>query len=79
MTYQLQDIISDIVPVGETGAGGSFGVRNPSELDSDGYEVYLMYRTQDGNGNKTKDVRVASFNQIIDFNQLYLDVTFVYN
>ena len=79
MTYQLQDIIADTVPVGETGAGGSFGVRNPSVLDSDGYEVYLMYRTEDGNGNKNKDVRVASFNQIIDFNQVYLDVTFVYN
>lgn len=45
-----------------------FGTRNPDDTESNGYIIYLMYRTQDGNGSKTNDLRLANFNQIFDFN-----------
>lgn len=71
VSYQLFDILSDIPPAGEPdfGVGGAtFGIRNPDDTVDTGYLIYLIYKTEDGNGAKTDDLRLSDFNQILDFN-----------
>lgn len=46
----------------------TFGIRNPDETENYGYVIYLMYRTEDGSGEQTENLRLAAFNQIFDFN-----------
>lgn len=65
ITYQIISIMSNVIPSGE--AGATFGVKNPTATDLNGYILYLVYRTQDGNGAQTKDIRLKNFNQIVDF------------
>lgn len=48
-------------------AGGSFGTQNPNSAEATGYILYLVYKTQDGNGNRTSDLRLSNFDQIFDY------------
>lgn len=56
-----------------------FGIRNPDDTVDTGYIIYLMYRTEDGMGEKKEDLRLASFNQIFDFNSDLLVFNPVYS
>lgn len=79
------------VPVSNTGAGSgnilfsyypdpksTFGNRNPDDSMEKGYVVYYVYQTKDGNGDRVGDIRLSSFNQILDFSSEMSEFNFVY-
>jgi hypothetical protein len=55
-----------------------FGARNPDDSQSLGYILYLVYQTQDGNGNRVGDLRLSKFNQILDFSEDLSTFEYVY-
>jgi hypothetical protein len=57
----------------------TFGVQDPTETDDDGYILYLMYRTEDGNGDRQKDIRLRDFNQILDFDDALTEFELEYD
>lgn len=50
-------------------APGTFGVINPSESDSNGYWLRLVYRTENGNGDFTEDIRLPYFYNITNIQE----------
>lgn len=60
------DITIDNIILKEKLPSGSYGSRNPSSSENDGYIIYLEYKTKDGNGIQTNSVRIPGFNQISD-------------
>lgn len=79
------------IPVSNTGQGSgnilfswypdpksTFGNRNPDDSMEKGYIVYFIYQTKDGNGDRIGDIRLSSFNQILDFSAEMSEFNFVY-
>jgi hypothetical protein len=44
----------------------AFGKLNPGENDTEGYVIKIRYKTEDGNGNNTEDIRLPYFYNIVD-------------
>lgn len=55
-----------------------FGARNPDDSMELGYVLYLIYQTMDGNGNRIGDLRLSSFNQILDVGIDLCEFSFIY-
>jgi hypothetical protein len=60
-------------------AGGSFGIRNPSESETTGYILFLVYRNEDGDGRRKDDLRISNFDQIFDYLPELSDFNLTYN
>lgn len=58
--------------------GGIFGARNPDDSQPYGYVLYLVYQTRDGNGDRIGDLRLADFNQILDYSSDLSKFEFIY-
>jgi hypothetical protein len=56
----------------------TFGTRNPDDTISKGYLLYFVYQTRDGNGDRIGDIRLSSFNQILDFSKEMSEFNFIY-
>jgi hypothetical protein len=56
----------------------NFGSRNPDDTISKGYVLYFVYQTRDGEGNRIGDIRLSSFNQILDFSEEMSEFNFIY-
>ena len=56
----------------------TFGTRNPDDTISKGYLLYFVYQTRDGNSNRIGDIRLSSFNQILDFSEEMSEFNFIY-
>lgn len=61
--------------------GQSFGVFNPSSTDPKGYWLRLVYKTKDGNGNFTQDIRLPNFYNITNVQEddLFYDLQYLNN
>lgn len=57
---------------------GSFGARNPDDSQDTGYILYLVYQVQDMYGDRIGDLRLSSFNQILDFSEDLSSFEFIY-
>ena len=78
VSYKLEDIFNDVAPAGHPNAGGTFGVFNPTDGDSNGYELMLMYKTKDGLGRYTNDIRMGYFYNITDIDEEEIYYNFEY-
>lgn len=58
---------------------GLFGARNPDDATDLGYILYLVYQTVDGNGNRSGDLRLSLFNQILDYSSELSEFSFIYS
>lgn len=70
ISFGVNDITTD--PVG-------YGVQNPGDDNDTGYIISLAYKTQDGSGNATNDIRLPT-NQFItdvDSNFIFTDLEYV--
>lgn len=56
-----------------------FEIRNPNDIDNKGYILYLLYQTKDGNGNRIGDLRLSSFNSILDYSPELSEFNFIYS
>jgi hypothetical protein len=65
ITYNIQNIADDPL------SNGQWGFINPTESNDNGYLIYLVYRTEDLNGQQTRDIRLSAFQQILDFNSIF--------
>ena len=67
ITYNIQNIADDPL------SNGQWGFLNPTDSveQATGYLIYLVYRTEDQNGQQTRDVRLSEFQQILDFDEVF--------
>jgi len=67
ITYNIQNIADDPL------SNGQWGFLNPtdSEAQDTGYLIYLVYRTEDQNGQQSRDIRLSQFQQILDFDEVF--------
>jgi len=56
----------------------TFGIRNPDDSVEKGYVLYFVYQTKDGNGDRVGDIRLSSFDQILDFSEEMSEFSFIY-
>lgn len=56
----------------------TFGTRNPDDSVEKGYILYFVYQTKDGNNERVGDIRLSSFDQILDFSSEMSEFNFIY-
>lgn len=83
--YDLSGVI--IVDNGYSISGGSlsytdnsfsFVIDTLASGDPDNYNINISYKTEDGNGNQTNNVRLSTFKQITDIDSNYVDTSLTY-
>jgi hypothetical protein len=53
----------------------TYGVNDPTDDDSNGYIITLIYKTQDGTGNQEESIRISQMYQISDIDEDFIFTT----